>query len=470
MLDVQKRTCRANFSFVFAGLAVSCLFSLGLLEPERRARAADLPQPTISAEIPKDVDIPAGTTGNPIAFFDDFSWRMFVALNWPATQDRGVPDRSKKFGADGPTVWETWKTDYEIHQPNAQRPTVWSSYDAISPCSSMPVSDAALNKVFAGGSLSGSAAIADYNQADFGVPRGCLVAQNRTYVRYEIHVNQIEFDFIRGPDGDQSKWFYIIDNLPSQMQPTLVLPAGSIEIKASWKEFNLPAEQELAKRFHTRKATLVDPQGNCRHDVVMGLIGLHIVHKTPSRREWIWTSFEHVYNLTPAVIGDPAAPPALVNRLLTPPISANNPPSLNPRAVPAKRLRDIHASTKQTNDLYRNATAIKGTVWENYQLVLTQWPTQPAPDDATFQQHFANPNYPVTAGSPFPSDADAMATSFANVTMETSNDFQRGVSCMNCHFTNQFGFPSTEFVWFLRTCGTGKTKFGGFVAEGVAPE
>jgi hypothetical protein len=44
MLDVQRKDCRANYSLVFAGLALYCVVSLGLFEPERRANAADLPQ------------------------------------------------------------------------------------------------------------------------------------------------------------------------------------------------------------------------------------------------------------------------------------------------------------------------------------------------------------------------------------------------------------------------------------------
>ena len=56
---------------------------------------------TISSQLPSDVCIPAGFPrwGNPIAFFDDFSWRSFIAMVWPVQQgQRGVPDTGQSIG------------------------------------------------------------------------------------------------------------------------------------------------------------------------------------------------------------------------------------------------------------------------------------------------------------------------------------------------------------------------------------
>src|SRR4051794_5993287 len=44
--------------------------------------------------------------------FDNFSWRAFIALNWPALSgaaNRGQPDTAKKLSDPGPRVWETYK-------------------------------------------------------------------------------------------------------------------------------------------------------------------------------------------------------------------------------------------------------------------------------------------------------------------------------------------------------------------------
>src|SRR5438093_7567536 len=64
---------------------------------------------------PADVCLPPNVPGVPIQFFDDFSWRSFVALVWPAQQDhRGVPDAGKPVGGDGFRVFETYKQLAEV--------------------------------------------------------------------------------------------------------------------------------------------------------------------------------------------------------------------------------------------------------------------------------------------------------------------------------------------------------------------
>src|SRR5258707_724292 len=70
-----------------------------------------VPPVTLSPQVPADVCIPDNFPGNPIAYFDDFSWRSFVAMIWPVTQGmRGIPDRNKDVGPPmGPLVFETFK-------------------------------------------------------------------------------------------------------------------------------------------------------------------------------------------------------------------------------------------------------------------------------------------------------------------------------------------------------------------------
>lgn len=82
------------------------------------------------------VDVPA-TRPDPFPAFDNFSWRSFIALAWPAQTDaahRGEPDRSKMLGDPGPRVWETFKSRYELFQrgPNGQAlpPAKWAAMTA----------------------------------------------------------------------------------------------------------------------------------------------------------------------------------------------------------------------------------------------------------------------------------------------------------------------------------------------------
>jgi hypothetical protein len=78
------------------------------------------PTPSISSPMPPiDVSSQVRAFSNGINFFDDFSWRSFAALIWPAAQgQRGVPDPAKtNFPVTGPLVFETYKADWESFPP-----------------------------------------------------------------------------------------------------------------------------------------------------------------------------------------------------------------------------------------------------------------------------------------------------------------------------------------------------------------
>jgi hypothetical protein len=417
----------------------------------READRVDDPAPAdvLSSTIPSDVaTIPDAIKDDPLQQlprFDDFSWRSFIALNWPAaTVGRGIPDTKKQIGDQSQSVvWESWKSAYELFQPGGEIPSEWDSYDGATPCPDIKGHDARTTKILAMFSQG-----EDINQAGFTeVPVGPLVAQNRTYVRYEIRVNRPEFDFIRGDplDRESKPAYYLRENLPSKSRgaPPLAFPFGSIEVKAEWKVFNLPDEAAALDRYYHREAIVRDPVTNACETRTVGLVGLHIIQKTPTRPQWIWSTFEHVDNVTlgagaPAALkpafNDPAGPQA--NPPGKPRVINMIPKAVvpNPKPVQVVRLRPIHPSTAKTNGIYQAKLA--GKVWQNYQLVLTQWPT--APEAADFK--------------PFPSDPDngpfQTGSSVANVTMETGTPMQTKTSCMGCHSVDNKTY-ATGFVWFL---------------------
>src|SRR5260370_15620047 len=120
---------------------------------------------------------------------DNFAWRAFVALNWPSLTDpahRGVPDRAKKPGDPGPRVWETFKARYELFQvgpdgsPIAPQP--WATYDAATPCGTDVDGSAK--------TLASFEPFMDFNQFGLsGMPANPLLAQSRTYTRYETRLH-----------------------------------------------------------------------------------------------------------------------------------------------------------------------------------------------------------------------------------------------------------------------------------------
>jgi hypothetical protein len=398
------------------------------------------PEPTISPDSPKDVDLtgfPVDAQGrpgaNPIKRFDDYSWRLFVAVNWPSTVGkRGVPDKTKKLGdTTTPTTWETWKAAFELFQPRGAQPSEWDSFDAVSPCPDVAKGNGGKVKALASFSK-GGLILEDFNEAGLGVAAGPLIAQNRTYVRYEIHVNQIEYDFIRGDPSKPETALYLRTNL--EKQAPLSFRAGAIVLKAAWRELKQPSEKAALDRYYHVDAMLVNPKtGQCEKKT-MALVGLHLVQKTPTRPQWIWSTFEHVDNVvvpadapegTKASFNNPSGGQKSTDPdvdIEPDPINAANPPNPDPDPVQVIRENPIPASTVKTNDLYRNHELVKNTVWKNYQLVMTQWPTQPDTGGM---------------GVPFPSNK------VANVTMET---YFQGSSCIQCHAKAL----DADFAWFLK--------------------
>ena len=268
---------------------------------------------------------------------------------------------------------------------------------------------------------------------------GTLVAQNKTYVRYSTGFNETEFTKIAADK------LYLIAN-----QSNVTLPNGSIDVKAAWMDMTNVADRD---RYYTRMAWLLDPSDDktCSQKLV-GLIGLHIVQKTPSRPQWIWSTFEHVDNVTP-ITGHGMAlndgtgtsmPRNFPKANLWPPTFPPPPP------YNVQRLKPIFSSsssgivpTRTTNARYQAAVA--NTVWKNYQLVMTQWPV---PHPASL------PNVPPSQnGMPantFPGNAPNDSTAFANATMETFDQTTITSGCMNCHNKTRL---QTDFLWSLAVNG-----------------
>ena len=416
----DKGTNRSSRSILIAGFIAAAAIQMPL-NPARAQSCPSNPTPTIdSPQPPNDVCVPAGFGGNPIAFFDDYSWRVFLSMVWPAAPgQRGVPDASKPVGTvSGPLVFETFKADWELFQPNGHAPSEWSEFGGVpsNPCQA-DVPSPGFNDVI----LASISKFQNLGQAGFGNLVGPIVAQNRTYVRYMTSFNKIEFDQIL-----KEAWF-----LQKGLQNGATFTDGSIDLKTSWIDMTNVAHPE---RFYTRKAWLMDvSNGRCSQTMV-GLVGMHIVQKTTSRPQWIWTSFEQVDNVPTA-----NSAPATFNDGTGQAMPSRNPISFPPPVTPPApfnviRIKPINASTAQTNASYQ--AALKGTIWANYQLVMTQWPL------------VANdPSIPATPPNTFPGSID-FSTAFANTTMETFDQRTVSTGCMACHNLVK-AQRNIDFLWSL---------------------
>jgi hypothetical protein len=197
----------------------------------------------------------------------------------------------------------------------------------------------------------------------------------------------------------------------------------------------------------------------------MGLVGLHIVAKTPSRPQWIWSTFEQIDNVPVVTGATPTSNTAFnLNNGNGTPMPAQDPycipkqpgcPGNPPVAMPADaaqttpfnvtRVMPIGiapGTTPATNANYQAllAKAAPDSPWQYYQLVMTQWPT---PGNAP--QNPGRPKFSFPGSNP--------TSSFANVTMETFDQTSIFTGCMNCHnataHPNGDSKPGNDFLWSL---------------------
>jgi hypothetical protein len=413
---------------VLLALAAGLLSSATQVEQSLAAQnCPNNPTPVVnSPQPPDDVCIPPGFPGNenPIAFFDDYSWRTFLAMVWPAAEgQRGAPDAVKQVGAvSGSVVFETFKADWEVFQPDGHAPSDWSQFGGVpsNPCQTDVPSPGFDDLI-----LASISKFQNLGEAGFGNLVGPIVAQNKTYVRYMTSFNKTEFDQILN-----GQWF-----LEKGLQNGVTFSDGSIDVKTSWIDMTNVSHPE---RFYTRKAWLMDlATGRCSQTTV-GLVGMHIVQKTKSRPQWIWTSFEHVDNV-PQTTPPNTGPTTFNDGSGAPMPDPRNPISFPPPIIPPLvfnivRVKPINSSTVKTNAAYQ--AKLKDTVWANYQLVMTQWPLVAG-----------NSSLPGTPVNTFPGSSD-FSSSFANTTLETFDQKSISTGCMACHNLVK-AKHNIDFLWSL---------------------
>ena len=434
------RVCRLLFPFLLLPVPFALLPAQHTAQGISPDRVEDVPS------LKADID--------PFPTVDNFAWRAFIALNWPSLTDpahRGLPDRTKTLADPGPRVWETLKARYELFQvgPDGRPlpPQPWASYDAANPC---------------GADINGSAKtlasfdpFMDFNQFASGVAANPLVAQNRTYTRYETRINEAEYSALALNGWSQGQ------NLPDQDHPAQ-LPPGSIAIKAAWRILT-PADTPAvrARYYVVKNANVVDVAKTiaARHVVCsksdIALVGLHLVIRTAHRPQGLWSTFEHVDNVPPAGAGETREPDARDAGMpysyfdaskpklgLWPesgspdilPVSLDHPPKIDPAPMQVVRRHPIHRTTMAMNRVYWALPGVKGTVWEHYMLVANQWPTQRYPID------------PHNDGVFFPDGG--RKENMVNSTIETYLQDSPS-SCMSCH--QAFNERGRDFVGMLQS-------------------
>jgi hypothetical protein len=412
--------------------------------------------------------------------FDFYSWRTFIALNSPAD---GTPIDSASTQADTPTRWEdmnNFKQLLDVMLPADLQPPRWpTDLNGITAERErlMPKECRDLHRQMP------DRMIVRMIEESFNEPfkTGPLIDQQGHYAIFDILMNRQMFDYItknhlNTKDGQKSaaNSGLFVDfrpghnnTTPSTLDGTL----GAFMLKVSWKI--LSPDEIQAKNFHMVKALVLmprvppdDPMAKrpCLPET-LGLIGFHAVHKTVGRPQWIWTSFEHVKNVPDKdeVAANKVAGPYnffSVNCKDNCPAANATPPrpwDPNPALQLKFRKDDSYKSqiVRETplTDAAKNMNKIfhsmlpKASVWQNYMLLSTQWPSvfdctklhsqssdAPAPKTDFLKQ-------PDMTCSPAP-------TFFANSTLETYSQAESdgdvplaSSSCIACH-GNAVGFQT----------------------------
>jgi hypothetical protein len=385
--------------------------------------------------------------------FDFYSWLTFLALNAPA--DGSPIDKSKP---DMPTKWEqasNFKQLLDVMLPGGQA-SKWEDKKIIPPeCRAQ--FDA----------LNGKVMVIEMIEESFNEPfkTGALIDQQGNYAIFDILMNKSMFDYIQQNNlqsraGQQSASngklrveFPAGTNAATPANPNG--DAGAVMIKVSWKILDLPSEKP---NFHTVDALVLMP----RHPnetakppclrKTLGLVGFHVGHKTVGRRQWIWTSFEHVNNVPEQQEVDnrqtrptynfynPACDTTKCPVNQTPPTpwdpTYQNGLKFHDKAFRSQitRVVPLTNEVKEMNGLFQKL--VGNTVWKNYMLLSTQWPSA----FGCARQTDASTPPPPPPATDFKKEPDMNCapapTYLANSTLETYSQGTEPLassSCMACH-------------------------------------
>ena len=305
---------------------------------------------------------------------DVFSWNEFIAFNWPATS-ACVADTTKsilsiKSGNQGPVVWQTMMSSDDVFVGANKTPADWCKGDNVTALfEKKPLTLSHPSKAVASEATLEALGAAISQPTSVKAVGGVVTDQRQRWLRFERLMNQPEYAAIVG-----NKWYQL-----SVLNPltSINLPTGSVEFKSSWKILT-PAEIK-AGRYYTTVATVYNtPEGAKSpgpNPVTLGLVGLHIIQKTPQQQGFFWSTFEQVDNET--VFYNPHGSKTVNTQTATKPYVELNPNGTPINApVQIKRVNKIPADPK-LNAYYQKLLA--GSVFANYRLISTQWQTGGAP-------------------------------------------------------------------------------------------
>jgi hypothetical protein len=401
-------------------------------------------------------------------FVDCIAWQEFIYLNWRAQPGSiGQPDRSASPASFGlpvtsrsaieKTVWESYHSADELFAPPALRAVKARPGRLLL---------AAIDK------FQGNAVSLNGTQEATG---GWLTSQTGQLTFYEIRIDNDEYAYFTDPNNNltsvaaqvacaKSKFGLQLPHGKFSIGQASPQPdvdcrgntrwygdqIGAIELKAAW--LPLPNDPAVWSKYLITVADVLYPGTTTpKRDVVVGLVGLHIIHKVPGAEQFLWATFEHIDNApdpsqagspAPAVSGTPG-PWTYYNPQSTAPpnVQPGVPcpaPGCQPYSVPVQVLRiaaipgQAVAATAAFNALLGN----NPSVFRNYELVNVQWPSASVAVKPGARR-------PLPNGGSVPALRSTIPPQVANTTLET---YFQDHSCLFCHSGATIATPQTRTV------------------------
>ena len=333
--------------------------------PPRARDRKDIDRGKLGENITPDLSsIPHNPNSTKEQKINEFAWRDFVALNWPANC-QGKPLEHQLIGQapEAPRVWELYPSPKDVFQPNGATPPseqpedkkclgdrkgseieykpnlrltetgdlvkkeefsafeIASRKDLLAPYGELK---SELN-------IDGKLVIISVEDLN-GAIKIPLVDRQGNYVINEVRMNPLEYNQIR-----DNKWYdatQLVELIKSKKQFNLACSKGyeteskkycnqgyqdegAIEIKPVWRVLDERNSAEQKARYYSTTRQIVIPdesspgQYKVLQQVELGLIGFHIMHKT-SQLGWVWSTFEHIDN-TPSCGDHKTKPYTLYN-------------------------------------------------------------------------------------------------------------------------------------------------------------
>ena len=188
--------------------------------------------------------------------------------------------------------------------------------------------------------------------------------QNGRFVRYTVNIGPTEYQYIM-----QNKLW---TKAGQQATGNLKFTNGAMEFKAAWKV--LGANDDPTHFFTQQAIVYNDENGDPSpgpNPVTVGLVGLHIAHKTQRQPHWLWSTF--VQTDVTTSFSNPNCPatdcPPNVQTAATPFKELNSDGS--PLNKPVQVVGTIQPTAPTLNGTFQGL--LNGTPWAHYQLISTQW-------------------------------------------------------------------------------------------------